>query len=129
MQNPLSGCFPRNKCAHFNPRVPILHPWTLIAMQNFSCRCVVSHNHTGLRYKRWTLKQALMSQSVPTAYIAPGNHPEDFLNRSNPGHLDNFFGEIPGPGPNLGSFLHFIPLVICFFVLFYALRHKNVLII
>ena len=43
-------------------------------------------------------KSAVMSQSVPTGYIPPGNPWEIFFERANPGHPGNFFCLSPCPG-------------------------------
>ena len=40
----------------------------------------------------------VMSQSIPTGYIPPGNSREKFCERANPGHLGKIFCLIPCPG-------------------------------
>ena len=40
----------------------------------------------------------IMSQSIPTGYIPPGNPRENVFERANPGHPGNFFCLIPCPG-------------------------------
>ena len=40
----------------------------------------------------------LMSQSIPTGYIPPGNPQENFFERANPGHPGKNFCLIPCPG-------------------------------
>ena len=40
----------------------------------------------------------LMSQSIPTGYIPPGNPRENFFERANPGHPSKIFCLIPCPG-------------------------------
>ena len=40
----------------------------------------------------------IMSQSIPTGYIPPGNPRENFFERANPGHPGKFFCLIPCPG-------------------------------
>ena len=40
----------------------------------------------------------IMSQSVPTGYILPGQPPGKFFSASEPGHQGKFFCLIPCPG-------------------------------
>ena len=42
--------------------------------------------------------RTVMSQSIPTGYIPPGNPGENFFERANPGHPGKFFCRIPCPG-------------------------------
>ena len=42
-----------------------------------------------------------MSQSIPVAYIPPGNHRENFFEWSNLGHPGKFSCPIPHPGAKL----------------------------
>ena len=43
----------------------------------------------------------LMSQSIPTRYIPPGNSRENLFERANPGDPGNFFCLIPCPGAKI----------------------------
>ena len=53
---------------------------------------VILFLHNWLKFGR------LMSQSIPTGCIPPGNPGENFFERANPGHPGNFFWLIPCPG-------------------------------
>ena len=47
---------------------------------------------------RLTLYYCIMSQSIPTGYIPPGQPPGNCFERANPGHPGNVFCLIPCPG-------------------------------
>ena len=56
----------------------------------------MSKHGTGGGGANWAC--CIMSQSIPTGYIPPGNPGENFFERANPGHPGKFFCLIPCPG-------------------------------